>query len=187
MLLYRITLVPLAKELIAADPGLLSLFYANDVVFYGSARQSAQLFKLLMERGYFPEPSKSLIILDTPGQEEAARGEFVAEGLVLNFVSGIRYLGAYLGPQEELVAWVKPQLEAWVHGVRALGKIAQRRPQLSYDGLGMSLQLDLQYMQTTIPGVGTLMGPIEEDLRETLISSPHYSGGGRSTPTFGKS
>ena len=31
------------------------------------------------------------------------------EGLVLNFVSGSRYLGAYLGPQEELEAWVKPR------------------------------------------------------------------------------
>ena len=39
--------------------------------------------------------------------EEGARREFAAEGLVLNFVSGSRYLGAYLGPQEELDVWVK--------------------------------------------------------------------------------
>ena len=59
-----------------------------------------------------------------PEQVEAARREFAAEGLVLNFVNGIRYLGAYLGPHEELEACVKPQLEAWDHGVRVLGKIA---------------------------------------------------------------
>ena len=74
--------------------------------------------------GYFPELAKYLFILDTPGQEEAARREFVADGLVLNFVSGSRYLGAYLGSQEELEAWVKPQVEAWTHGVRVLGKIS---------------------------------------------------------------
>ena len=54
--------------------------------------------------------AKSLFILDTPGQEDAARIEFEAEGLAPNFFSGSRYLGAYLGPQEELEAWVKPQV-----------------------------------------------------------------------------
>ena len=47
----------------------------------------------------------------------------MAEGVVLTFVSGSRYLGAYLGQQEELEAWVKTQVEAWAHGVRVLAKI----------------------------------------------------------------
>ena len=72
------------------------------------------------DRGYLPNPAKSLFILDTPGQEAAAKREFVAEGLTLNFVSGSRYLGAYLGPQAELEPWVKPQVEAWAHGLRFL-------------------------------------------------------------------
>ena len=114
--------IPLAEELRAADPGLLSPFYADDATFDSSARRSAQLLKLLMNRGqdqgYFPEPTKSLFISDTPGQEAAAKREFAAEGSTLNFVSGSRYLGAYLGPQVELEAWVKPQVEAWSHGVR---------------------------------------------------------------------
>ena len=101
MVLYRITLVPLAEELRAEDPGLLSPFYADDVAFDGLAQRSAQLLKLLMkkgpDRGYFPEPAKFLFISDTPGQEEAAKREFAKEGLVLNFISGSRYLGAYLG------------------------------------------------------------------------------------------
>ena len=35
MVLYRITLTPLAEELRAADPGLLSPFYLDDVAFDG--------------------------------------------------------------------------------------------------------------------------------------------------------
>ena len=108
MVLYRITLVPLVEELRAADPGLLSPFYADDAAFDGSARRIAQLLNLLMKRGpgrgYFPELAKSLFISDTPGQEEAAKREFAVEGLTLNFVSGSRYLGSYLGPQAELEA-----------------------------------------------------------------------------------
>ena len=105
MVLYGITLVPLAEELRAADPELLSPFYRDNAAFDGSSRRSTQPLKLLIKRGpewgYFPQPSKSLFISDTPGQEEAANWEFAKEGLVLNFVSGSRYLGAYLGPQAE--------------------------------------------------------------------------------------
>ena len=77
MILYGITLVPLANELKAADPGLLSPFYADDAAFDGSSQLSAQLLKLLLKRGpdqgYLPELDKSLFISDTPGKEEAAK------------------------------------------------------------------------------------------------------------------
>ena len=89
----------------------------------------------------------------------------------MNFVSGHRYLGAYLGLQAELEAWVKPQVEAWAHGVKVLAKITRRHPQLAYSGLGMLLQLEWQYLQRTVPGVGTLMGTIEEALREKFPPS----------------
>ena len=76
------------------------------------------------EQVYLPEPDKSIFILDTTGQEEAAKQEFAKEGPCLNFVSGSRYLMAYLGPQEQLEVWIKLQVEAWAHGVRVLGQIA---------------------------------------------------------------
>ena len=189
MVLYGITLVSLAEELRPAVLGLLSPFYADDAAFDSSVRRSAQILKVSMkrgpERGYFPKPAKSLFISDTPGQEEAAKREFAAEGLTLNFVSGSRHLGAYLGPQAELEAWVKPQVEAWSHGVKVLSKISRLHPQPAYTGLGMLLQSEWQYLQRTVPGVGTLMGPIEEALREKLF--PSLFGGRRSHPTFGKS
>ena len=94
MVFYGITLVPLAEELRVVDPGLLSPFYADDAVFNGSARRSAQLLKLSMkrgpDRGYFPKPDNSLFISDTLGQEEAEKREFTLEGLTLNYVIGSR-------------------------------------------------------------------------------------------------
>ena len=121
------------------------------------------------DRGYFPEPAKSLFISGSPRIEEAAKREFATEGLDLNFVSVSRYLGAYLGPRDQLEAWVKPQVEVWAHGVRVLGKIARRHSHWAYAGLGMSLQLEWQYLQRIVPVVGTMMGPIGEALREKLI------------------
>ena len=88
---------------------------------------------------------------------------------MLIFFGSIRYLGAHVVPQEELEAWVKPQVEAWAHRFRFLGKVARQHPQSAYAGLGMSLQLKWQYLQSTLPGVGTLMGPIEEFLRDKFF------------------
>ena len=91
MVLYGITLVPISEELRAADPGMLSPFYADDAAFNGLACLSVQILKLLMkrgvDRGYLPAPTKSIFISDTPGQEEAAKRDFAMEGLTLNFVS----------------------------------------------------------------------------------------------------
>ena len=60
---------------------------------------------------------------------------------MLNFFSGSRYLQAYIGPQEELDVWVKPQVEAWAHEVRFLGKISRGQTQLAYAYWGMPIQL----------------------------------------------
>ena len=66
MILYVITLVTLSKELRAVDLGLLSLFHADDAGFDGLARQSAQLLKMLMERGpdreHLTDPANYLFI-----------------------------------------------------------------------------------------------------------------------------
>ena len=87
MVLYGITLAPLAEELRLVDQGLLSPFYVNDAALDGSVQRSAHLLKLLMKRGpdqeYLPEPAKYLFILDTLGKEEAAKREFAKNGLVL--------------------------------------------------------------------------------------------------------
>ena len=66
---------------------------------------------------------------------------------------------------------MQTKVEAWAHGVRTLAKISKWYPLLTYAGFGMSLQLEWQYLQMTVPGFGSLMGPIEDDLREALLTA----------------
>ena len=78
MVLYGITLVPLDEELRVSDSGLLSPFYADDAAFDGPAQRISQLLKLLMkrgpDRGYFPDPSKSLFFASScPGVSNMKR------------------------------------------------------------------------------------------------------------------
>ena len=90
MVIYGITRITLEEELRAADLGILTTFYADEAAFDGSAQSSAQLLKLILERGvdrgYFTKSANSLFIADSPNQEEALKQDFEAEDLNLNFV-----------------------------------------------------------------------------------------------------
>ena len=60
-------------------------------------------------------------------------------------------------------------MDAWAHGLSTLYEISKLHPQLDYTILGISLQLKWQYLQRTIPVVGTLVGYIRDSLRETFF------------------
>ena len=115
--------------------------------------------KLLMYQepdwGHFPEPARSISIADNPEDKEARNREFDQARLHLNCLDVSRYLGAFMEPREEMEEWMRPKVEAWAHGVRTLGQIAKRYPQLAYAELGMFIQLEWQYPQRTVPGVGS--------------------------------
>ena len=102
--------------------------------------------------------------------------EFAMEGLDLNFFSVSSYLGAYLGPWDQLEAWGKSQVEAWAHGVRVLGKISRQHPPVGLRRLGNVVATQVAVPAKYCPGFGTLIGPIEEALREKFI--PAIFGGG---------
>ena len=61
-------------------------------------------------------------------------------------------------------------MEAWDHGVLTLSKIPNQYPKTVYTVLGMFLQLEWQCLQRTVSEVDNLMGKIEMDLREPLLS-----------------
>ena len=116
MVVYGITLVPLAEEHMDEDPTLISPLYAKDAAFDGLARQSTDQLHLLIDlrpdRGYFPNTANSFFIADNPEDGDAERRKLERVGLYLNDVDGSQYLGAYLGPREELEVWVRPKVEA---------------------------------------------------------------------------
>ena len=60
MVLYGITLFPIAEEIRNVDPTLLLPFYAEGAAFDGSERQSDEQLCLLMDQGpdwvYFSSP-----------------------------------------------------------------------------------------------------------------------------------
>ena len=70
---------------------------------------------------------------------------------------------------------MQPKVETWDHGVPTLAKISNRYPQLVYDSLGVLLHIEWQYLQRNVPGVSTIMGPIEDAVLEAFF--PTFFGG----------
>eukprot|EP00957_Ditylum_brightwellii_P157897 12018946-Ditylum_brightwellii.AAC.1 len=64
MVTYGITLVPLAEQIRVANAEVMVPFYADDIALDGPVGRNAHQLKLLMghglDRGYFPEPDKSI-------------------------------------------------------------------------------------------------------------------------------
>lgn len=66
MLLYGLTLVPLAKSIRKATQQVVQPWYADDMAMAGPASTINTAVKLLMrygpDCGYYPEPDKSLLV-----------------------------------------------------------------------------------------------------------------------------
>ena len=87
----------------------------------------------------------------------------------MQFVSGSRYIRAFLVLREKIKEWVRSHVGAWDHRVIILSKISTRHTQTDYSSLWMLLQIEWQYLQITVPKVDTLMEPIDTSLSEAFF------------------
>jgi hypothetical protein len=117
-------------------------------------------------RGYYPEPSKSILI-SKPDQQDRARQALA--GFDFRYVDGHRDVGGFIGTDEARAAWLEPMLNDWVHGIEKLSMVAQRFPQTAYAGLSKSLQMEWQYLQRVLPSSGPAFAQIETALAETFL------------------
>ena len=98
MILYAIGLLPIIKQLKLDLPNLFQPWYADDGAAGGCwddiLRWYDALGRIGPPRGYFPEPSKSIIIVH-PSKIHQAKEKF--RNLGLKVMTGHRYLGGYVG------------------------------------------------------------------------------------------
>jgi hypothetical protein len=117
--------------------------------------------------GFFPEPSKSILIV-TPENKAAAESAFFADkGFTI--VTGHRYLGSFIGDDADLDNWLSKKASAWELAVKDLATVATRYPQITYTGLQQSLQNESQFVQRVKPGIATHFCGIEKALSRDFL------------------
>mmetsp|Transcript_4502 Transcript_4502/g.9683 ORF Transcript_4502/g.9683 Transcript_4502/m.9683 type:complete len:235 (+) Transcript_4502:217-921(+) len=154
MVLYGLSLVPLAETLRRSHPDVIQPWYADDAAMHGTVSQIAstmrQLHALGPACGYFPEPAKS-IFLGCP--KTSARAWEVLEEFNFKFLDGYCYIGGFIGTDEARDAWLEPQIQQWVEGIKLLFGAAKKYPQASFAALTKSLQIKWTYLQRAVPDV----------------------------------
>jgi hypothetical protein len=137
---------------------------------FGKLSDIATAQRLLQQlgprRGYFPEPEKSIIITrqDTPSSALDVLDEF-------NFKKseGHRYVGGFVGSGATEAAWIDPQIDRWVNGIKSLSMVARRFPQTAYAGLTHSLQAEWQYLQRVTPNIDQAFAPVEAAITQVFL------------------
>ena len=102
-------------------------------------------------RGYYPEPTKSILVV-APGN--VARAEEHFRGLGIRVVTGHRYLGGFIGDADAERDWLREKIQGWSESVKVLAGVAHKHPQSAYAVLQKSLQQEWDFVQRVTPGVG---------------------------------
>eukprot|EP00978_Attheya_sp_CCMP212_P007142 scaffold16612_cov35-Attheya_sp.AAC.3 len=126
--------------------------------------------------GYFPDASKSILIVREHNVERAK--EYFEE---INFTikSGYRYLGGFVGARAEMKEWIGEKADEWTAGIKAIAKVAPQFPQTAYAGILKSLQHEWQFVQRVIDEIGGEFSEVKAALTEVFLPALF----GETTPT----
>ena len=107
MFVYGIGLLPLIRTLKKSFPELDQTWYADDACSGGKFDSIKLHFRKLQEigplYGYYPEPSKSILIVS---QKNLLAAQAAFKDFEFTITTGNRYLGGYIGEKDSLVLWL---------------------------------------------------------------------------------
>jgi hypothetical protein len=146
-------------------------WYADDVGAGGkfdAIRQFTRLKEIGPNFGYFPEPSKSILIVPLHSFEHASTA-FVHLGFKIT--TGSRYLvGGFIGEKGALDVWTLEKIDDWSGAVVELASAAKvYYPQAAFAGLRISLQQEWQFVQRFIKEIGGKFTEIEKEISQAFL------------------
>ena len=107
MIAYGIGVLPLIRVLQVDHPQVYQPWYADDAGVGGKFRDIMAHFRDLQlkgpARGYFPEPTKSILVVS---EKNVSRAKEYFCGMGIQVVMGSRYLGGYIGERKTEGQWV---------------------------------------------------------------------------------
>jgi hypothetical protein len=170
MFAYGIGMLPLIRRLKAEFPTVEQPWYADDAGASGKFIEIRRFFRKLEEIGpdfgYFPEPSKSILVVRERNFEAA---KIAFSDLGFKVTKGSRYLGGFIGEESALQEWILEKTKLWEDAVVDLASAAASHPQAAYSGLQKSLQQEWQFILRVIRNIGPAFKGVEEALSKTFL------------------
>jgi hypothetical protein len=126
MIAYGIYLLLLIQALKDELPNVDQPWYADDAGAGGTFKGVRAYFEELQEKGprreYFPEPSKSILIVCEHNKDVV---KIAFKDLGFTIVSGSCYLGGFIGKASDQQLWIQEKTEDWVASIKELAMVAE--------------------------------------------------------------
>ena len=145
---------PLISELREAHTRVTELWYTDDARAWGTFHHILAHFWDMQARGpprgYFPDPTKSILVV-APGN--VTRAEDFLQGMVMQIVTGSRYLGGFIRDGAAEKSWLSGKFEVWAESVGTLAGVSRKHLQSAYAGLQKSFQQEWAFLHQVTPGI----------------------------------
>ena len=129
-------------------------------------------------RGYFPEPSKSILVVK-PAMVEQAKVRF--DHLGFKVVTGTRYLSGFIGTTANELSHIQQKVSEWSTGITHLSNITCSSPQIAFTTFQQSYQRKWQYLHLVVLDCADHFAPVETAIYTIFL--PALLGGATTTTT----
>ena len=150
------------------------VWYADDSSAIGKILDIKIWWDLLFKSGpcygYYPKPSKTVLIVKHEEDVELAREIFHDTGIQIT-TSGERHLGAVIGSSAFREEYINEKIDKWIEDIKELANIGKDEPQLAYAAYNKSLCMRWNFIQRTIPNIELHFERVEEAIKEIFIPS----------------
>ena len=145
----------------ADDTGALCTFVIIDTCYYSLTRQ-------VPGSGYYPEPSKSLVIVH-PDNLEA--GKYFGARHGFKMYTEAHYLGGYIGYNKSKSDWLRERTLTWDKKINTISKTVGKYPQESYATVIRAIQSEWIFLQRVTWDTGDAFAVVEKMIRGKLFAS----------------
>ena len=169
MAFYALSVLPLIRSL-KETHRWTQAWYADDANCGGFLDNLLVWFKRLMHDGpvfgYFPQPSKTYLVVDECDLLEARR---LFEPLGVNVTCSHRLLGGHVGSSEGRSRFVQEKAAEWVKHLSCLSAVAEKQPHNAFAAYSKSLSQEWNYIQRVVPHAGPDLLSLEKAVAEEFL------------------
>ncbi len=168
MTMYSLGTIPLIRQL---EGHCKQIWYADDAAAIGTVEGLRKWWDMLVTEGpkygYFPNPSKTWLILKKQVLEEA--NATFSNTRIRTTTEGRPYLGAAMGTGSYVESHMKAKVEEWTTNINTLTSFAKTQPHASYAALTHGLMSKWNYACRVTPDIGSLLQPLDRAIQNRLI------------------
>ena len=164
MPMYALATIPLIRKLKSKVNDINQVWYADDASGAGKANRLHEWWDLINTEGpkygYFTNASKTWLVSKEDYLSNAAAA-FADTYYVQVTSEGRPYLGAALGTEEYIQAFVTDKVKQWAGELEQLANIACTQPHAAHAAFTRGMTSKWTYLTRTMPGIGPTSCPLK--------------------------